>query len=181
MSLQLAVVVGTVGTFGALAGAFSGAFTESREMVSAITGAVIGTAVAASITIFYETVRERKNRALELIQEYNSPDFLNIRNDAGAAFRRIKEKNKSLGWNELHGQLDSEEWRKVSKILHYYKKLNFLTGLGEVNKRYVSSFFSVEFWHWYDKYFKDIDGFSKESEKEADFDSLFKFIKKPIW
>lgn len=179
MSLQLAMVVGTVGTFGALAGAFSGAFTESREMVAAITGAVLGTAVAASVTIFYETMRERKNRALELIQEYNSPDFLNIRNEAGDAFRKIKDKNIKLGWNELHAQLESQEWRKISKILHYYKKLNFLTKLGEVNKMYLSAFFSVEFWHWYDKYFKEIDEFSKKNEKEADFESLFKFIKKP--
>ena len=177
MSLQLAVVVGTVGTFGALAGAFSGAFSESREMVAAITGAVLGTAVAASITIFYETMRERKNRALELIQEYNSPEFINIRNEAGVVFRMAKDNKPNLGWNELHAQLEGEDWRRISKVLHYYKKLNFLTELGEVNKMYLSAFFSVEFWHWYDRYFKEIDGASQE--KEADFNALFSIIKKP--
>jgi hypothetical protein len=143
----------------------------------ALTGAVLGTAVAASITIFYETMRERKNRALELIQEYNSPEFINVRNEAGSEFRRIKDENLKLGWNELHAKLHPDEWRKISKILHYYKKLNFLTELNEINKKYLSAFFSVEFWHWYDKYFKSIDDAS--TEKEADFRSLFSVIKKP--
>jgi hypothetical protein len=179
MSLQLALVVGTVGTLGSLVGAFSGAFTESREMVAAITGAVLGTAVAASVTIFYETMRERKNRSLDLIDEYNSPEFLTIRNEAGTVFRKNIKSNLKMGWNELHEKIESEEWRSISKVIHYYKKLNFLTELGEVNIIYLSSFFSCEFWHWYNEYFKAIDGYSNENEKEANFESLFKYIKKP--
>ncbi|MBG9993326.1 hypothetical protein, partial [Pseudoalteromonas sp. NZS37] len=62
--------------FSAVVGALTG------SLGAALLGAGIGAGLSATLIVIHETNRERKNRALDLIQEYSSPDYIQIRNDA---------------------------------------------------------------------------------------------------
>lgn len=155
-----------------------------KEILGSIVGAVLGALLAFLFSLLLQRQADRKNRALELIQEYSSPEFIDIRNDAGMAIREefaAMEEGSFPSWNELFQKYgdsdDGSQWRKISKIKHFYEKLNFLVELKEANLQYVSSYFYEEFHHWNDKYFLRINGAS--AIKELDVSALEKYLMNP--
>lgn len=151
-------VVSLSSLLGAIMGALSG------NVGAALVGAVIGASVSAILIIFHETNRERKNRALDLIQEYTSPSFIQVRNEAGRALRNSLDSLDNPSWRRLYHELNQEEWQKISKIEHYYKKLNFMVSINEVDRKYIGAYFSNEFWHWQERYFSKINIASDKPE-----------------
>jgi hypothetical protein len=143
----------------ALIGALSG------SVGAALLGAAIGAGLSAALIVIHETNRERKNRALDLIQEYTSPDFIQIRNDAGKALRNALAEVEIPSWDNLHSNLPTEEWQKISKIEHFYKKLDFMVNIKEVDSKYISKYFEKEFPHWQSRYFKRINIASEQPEQ----------------
>lgn len=107
---------------------------------------------------------KEKNRALDLIQEYSSPDYIQIRNDASKALKKSMLEIESPSWDSLYRKLSTEEWQKISKIEHFYKKLNFMVDIKEADSRYLAKYFEVEFWHWQARYFSRINIESGEPE-----------------
>lgn len=150
-------------TVTSIVGAIIGALTGN--VGAALLGAAIGAGMSAALIVIHETNRERKNRALDLIQEYTSPDFIQIRNDAGKALRRALDEVQVPSWDNLHRSLPTEEWQKISKIEHFYKKLNFMVGIKEVDSEYISKYFGKEFAHWQERYFSKINIASEQPEK----------------
>ena len=62
---------------------FVGSLIPSDEII----GSILGASLAFIFSWLLHRWAEKKNRALDLIQEYSSPDFIDIRNDAGKAIR----------------------------------------------------------------------------------------------
>ncbi|MGF1903416.1 hypothetical protein [Aliivibrio sifiae] len=155
--------------------AIIGALTGS--VGAALLGAGIGAGISATLIILHETNRERKNRALDLIQEYTSPSYIQIRNDAGNALKKAFIEIDSPSWDSLYEQLSTEDWQKISKIEHFYKKLNFMLSIKEVDRKYISKYFEKEFWHWQNKYFSKINLAS--SKPEIGMTLLAEIINKP--
>lgn len=151
--------------FSAILGALTG------NVGAALLGAAIGAGLSAALIVIHETNRERKNRALDLIHEYTSPDFIQIRNDAGRALRKALAEVEVPSWNNLHKSLPTEEWQKISKIEHFYKKLDFMVSIKEVDSKYISKYFEKEFPHWQSRYFGKINVAS--NEPEHGFKNLF--------
>lgn len=162
-------------TVTSIVGAIIGALTGN--VGAALLGAAIGAGMSAALIVIHETNRERKNRALDLIQEYTSPDFIQIRNDAGKALRNALGEVQVPSWDNLHRSLPTEEWQKISKIEHFYKKLNFMVDIKEVDSEYISKYFGKEFSHWQERYFSKINIASEKPEKS--FTSLSEKIESP--
>ena len=137
--------------FSAVIGALTG------SVGAALLGAGIGAGLSATLIVLHETNRERKNRALDLIQEYSSPSYIQIRNDAGKTLKKSMVEIDTPSWDNLYRQLTTEEWQKISKIEHFYKKLNFMIEIKEADSGYLAKYFAVEFWHWQDRYFSRIN------------------------
>ncbi|MGX9418834.1 hypothetical protein ACWU4D_15945 [Vibrio sp. WJH972] len=157
--------------FSAIIGALSG------SVGAALLGAAIGAGISATLIVLHETNRERKNRALDLIQEYTSPDYIQIRNDAGQALRKAFNDIESPSWDNLYHNLSTEEWQKISKIEHFYKKLNFMVSIKEADSKYIAKYFEVEFWHWQNRYFGKINIASGKPEMRLEF--LAEVMKQP--
>ena len=159
-----------------------------KEILGSIVGAVLGAFLAFLFSLLLQRRVDKKNRALELIQEYSSPEFIDIRNDAGKAIRAefLAMKDGHPSWKTLFQKYgdadDGSQWRKISKIKHFYEKLNFLVKIEEVNLQYVSSYFYEEFHHWNKRYFSKINDADPEN-KELDVTSLEKelFDPKSTW
>lgn len=137
--------------YSALIGALTG------SIGAALLGAAIGAGLSAALIVLHETNRERKNRALDLIQEYTSPNYIQIRNDAGKALRSAVKELDIPSWDNLYHNLSTEEWQKISKIEHFYKKLNFMVSIKEADAKYLANYFETEFWHWQTRYFSKIN------------------------
>lgn len=152
-----------------------------------IVGAVLGAFLAFLFSWMLHRWAEKKSRALELIQEYSSPDFIDIRNDAGQALRTSKDPNSGAypSWQELFDRAkaanDEGRWRKISKMKHFYEKLDYMVSIREVNQKYISGYFHEEFTHWNQRYFAPINAASKASgqPEELDVSTLVKHLKDP--
>ncbi|CAM8650363.1 hypothetical protein MCEMSHM24_03870 [Comamonadaceae bacterium] len=150
----------------------------STEIFSAVLGALL----AFFFSWWLQRRSDRKNRALELIQEYSSPDFIEIRNEAGRAIRTVIEAHAQPSWGLLfqtYGTASTGEWLKISKIKHFYEKLNYLVSIGEVNTQYVNGYFFEEFTHWNHKYFTRINAATEVSKRELDLSALEKSLSNP--
>ncbi|WP_391090990.1 hypothetical protein [Vibrio sp. NH-UV-68] len=165
-----------VATLTSILGAIVGALTGN--VGAALLGAAIGAGLSATFIVIHETNRERKNRALDLIQEYTSPDYIQLRNDAGQALRKALEEQEVPSWNNLYHNLPKEEWKKISKIEHFYKKLNFMIEIGEADAKYIGKYFEQEFWYWQKRYFSKINMASDKPEMR--FGALASIVKSPI-
>jgi hypothetical protein len=164
-------VITMTSVFAAIVGALTG------SVGAALLGAGIGAGLSASLIVIHETNRERKNRALDLIQEYTSPSYIQIRNDAGKALRKAIDELDCPSWENLYNKLTPEEWQKISKIEHFYKKLNFMIDIKEADAKYVGKYFEAEFWHWQSKYFSRVNIAS--SKPTMSFVALADVIKQP--
>lgn len=164
-------IVTITSVFSAIVGALTG------NVGAALLGAGIGAGLSASLIVLHETNRERKNRALDLIQEYTSPGYIQIRNDAGKALRKAMDELDSPSWDNLYNKLSPEEWQKISKIEHFYKKLNFMIDIKEADAKYLGKYFETEFWHWQSKYFSRINIAS--GKPKMSFVALADVIKQP--
>ena len=87
--------------FSAVVGALTG------SLGAALLGAGIGAGLSATLIVIHETNRERKNRALDLIQEYSSPDYIQIRNDASKALKKSMLEIESPSWDSLYRKLST--------------------------------------------------------------------------
>jgi len=160
---------------------FVGSLIPSDEII----GSILGASLAFIFSWLLHRWAEKKNRALDLIQEYSSPDFIDIRNDAGKAIRDEFDmlKPNFPSWKVLFDKYKREDqgnqWRKISKIKHFYEKLNYMVNINEVNQKYISGYFYNEFNHWNKTYFSMINGASLEAERELDVSILEKKLKDP--
>jgi hypothetical protein len=152
-----------------------------------IIGAILGASLAFLFSWMLHRWAEKKSRALELIQEYSSPEFIDIRNDAGKAIREeFDEINKIYpSWRTLFEKFNKidggNSWRKISKIKHFFEKLNYMVSIREVNQEYVSGYFFNEFSHWNNKYFSKINDASENEQSPVELDVyvLKKHLKNP--
>jgi len=131
---------------------------------AAVLGATLGAALSGLVIYLAERRKEKIATALRLIEEYTSPSFLDIRADAGIALRAaMKPGPKS--WDDLYHSLDKVEWSKISKMDHFYQKLDLVVSVREAHNPYIKRYFGREFPHWYVQYFEPI---IRESEKQTD-------------
>lgn len=141
--------------YAALLGALTGA---GENTMSALLGALVGAMAGGLIIMWHETRRDRKNAAVRMIEEYTSPSFITVRNEGGKALRYVRDRYC------LRPDLDSicfylksidkeSEWSKISRIEHYYRKLDFLVSINEVDRTYIRRYFEPEFPHWWNNYF----------------------------
>lgn len=141
-----------------------------------ILSAILGASLAFLFSWILQRNAEKKTRSLELIHDYASPDFIDIRNDAGVAIREsfstFKETNPTAypSWQWLFNDFEDDDWRKISKIKHFYEKLNYLITIKEVNQKYISGYFYSEFTHWNAKYFSHINNASLKAGAVAELD-----------
>lgn len=155
-----------------------------------IMSAVLGASLAFLFSWLLQRSAEKKSRALDLIKEYSSPEFIDIRNDAGKAiriafeeFQKNKNTNEYPSWKTLFDKFNDEHgsnsWRKISKVKHFFEKLNYLVKIREVNLNYISGYFYPEFTHWNKRYFSNINNASKleNTDVELDITALEKKLK----
>jgi hypothetical protein len=131
---------------------------------AAVLGATLGAGLSGLVIYVAERRKEKIATSLRLIEEYTSPSFLDIRADAGLALRTaMKAGPKS--WDDLYHNLDKTEWSKISKMDHFYQKLDLVVSVREAHNPYISRYFGREFPHWYVQYFEPI---IRESQKQTD-------------
>lgn len=154
------------GLFSALFASLIGAL--SGDLGAALLGAFSGAVASAHIFNRVEQKKERSATAVRLIEEYTSPSFLDIRNDGGIALRTaLKDGSKS--WQELYDTLPQNEWRKISKIEHFYQKLDLMLEIHVADRNHIYAYFKKEFPHWYVKY---LEGVLKKSEDATSYRHL---------
>jgi hypothetical protein len=128
---------------------------------AAVLGATLGAALSGLVIYLAERRKEKIAFALRLIEEYTSPAFIEVRNDAGAAFRAA-QKQARRSMDTLHRDLPPDEWRKISSINHFYQKLDLIVSIREAHNRYIRHYFGREFPHWYVRYFEKFHEASRE-------------------
>lgn len=159
-----------------------------------IMSAVLGASLAFLFSWLLQRRAEKKSCALDLIKEYSSPEFIDIRNDAGKAirtafeeFKKNKNTNEHPSWETLFDKFNDEHgsnsWRKISKVKHFFEKLNYLVKIREVNLNYISGYFYSEFTHWNTRYFSIINNASKleNAAVELDVSELVRKLKSLEW
>lgn len=158
------------GFFSALFASLLGALTG--ELGAALLGAFSGAIASAHIFNRIEQKKESSATAVRLIEEYTSPAFLDIRNDGGIALRTaLKDGAKS--WQEIYDTLPQNEWRKISKIEHFYQKLDLMLEIRVVDRDHIYAYFKKEFPHWYVKYFDEILAKSDDTASYRQLLALF--------
>ncbi|MCB6178975.1 hypothetical protein LHP98_12660 [Rhodobacter sp. Har01] len=139
---------------------------------AAVLGATLGATLSGLVIYLAERRKEKIASALRLIEEYTSPAFIEIRNDAGAAFRAaLQQSPRSM--DTLHSVLPPGEWRKISSLNHFYQKLDLIVSIREAHNRYIRHYFGREFPHWYVRYFEPVLEASRdEMQAHEQFPSL---------
>jgi hypothetical protein len=122
---------------------------------AAVLGATLGATLSGLVIYLAERRKEKIASALRLIEEYTSPAFIEIRNDAGVAFRAAQQ-HSPRSMDTLHSELPPGDWRKISSLNHFYQKLDLIVSIREAHNRYIRRYFGREFPHWYVKYFEKI-------------------------
>lgn len=141
---------GMAGTFNDQSAAVS--YFSENELVAGLSAAAIGSLFTSLIVFWIEDSRDKRQAAIHLLEEFSSFDFLETRNRAGLVFKKhlffpLK------GLDDLYFTLQNENWRYISHMEHFFKKVDKMIGLGEVDKGYILSFLRSEFPHWYNSYF----------------------------
>lgn len=127
---------------------------------AAVLGACFGAITSGCAVYLSERRCHRIASSMMLIEQFTSPDFLEVRNDAGEAFRSVGDLS-SFSIDTLKRHLDESgnnaTWRKITKIDHFFQRLDLIVKLGEYDKRRVREYFSREFPHWYTRYFEPLE------------------------
>lgn len=127
-------------------------YFSENELISGLAAAAIGSLLTALIVFLIEDNRDKRQAAVNLLEEFSSFDFLETRNRAGLVFKEhLFQPLKGL--DDLYFVLQNENWRYISHMEHFFKKVDRLISLGEVDKKYILSFLEFEFPHWYNSYF----------------------------
>ncbi len=131
---------------------------------AAVLGATLGAALSGLVIYFAERRKEKIATALRLIEEYTSPSFLEIRAEAGVVLRAAMNAGPK-SWDDLYHSLERADWSKISKLDHFYQKLDLIVSVREAHDPYIKRYFGREFPHWYVQYFEPI---INESRKQTD-------------
>jgi hypothetical protein len=125
---------------------------SENELIAGLSAAAIGSLLTALVVFIIEDNRDKRQAAVAVLEEFTSYDFLETRNRAGLVLKEhLHEPLKGL--DDLYFALRNGNWRYVSHIEHFFKKVDRLIALGEVDRKYINSFLASEFPHWYNKYF----------------------------
>lgn len=147
---------------------------------AAVLGATLGAGLSGLVIYLAERRKEKIATALRLIEEYTSPSFIEIRNEAGTVLRAVKQQ-APRSMNTLHRELPPGDWRKISSVNHFYQKLDLIVSIREAHNRYIRHYFGREFPHWYVSYFERILEASKdEVEAYEQFPSLCHLMRDEI-
>lgn len=123
-----------------------------NQLTAGLAAAAIGSLLTALIVFLIEDNRDKRKAAVGLLEEFTSFNFLETRNKAGLVFKEhLHNPIKSL--DDLYFALKNENWRYVSHIEHFFKKVDKLVALRELDTSYIKAFLDGEFSHWYNSYF----------------------------
>lgn len=125
---------------------------SENQLIAGLAAAAIGSLLTALVVFVIEDNRDKRKAAVSILEEFTSYDFLETRNRAGLVFKSHLH-FPTKGLDDLYQVLRNDNWRYISHIEHFYKKVDRLLALGEVDKFYVKSFLETEFPHWYNRYF----------------------------
>lgn len=125
---------------------------SENQLIAGLAAAAIGSLLTALVVFVIEDNRDKRQAAVGILEEFTSYDFLETRNRAGLVFKTHLH-FPTKGLDDLYHVLRNENWRYVSHIEHFYKKVDRLLALGEVDESYIKSFLESEFPHWYNRYF----------------------------
>ncbi|CUH76752.1 hypothetical protein [Tropicibacter naphthalenivorans] len=125
---------------------------SENQLIAGLAAAAIGSLLTALVVFIIEDNRDKRQAAVAILEEFTSYDFLETRNRAGLVFKSHLH-FPTKGLDDLYHVLRNDNWRYVSHIEHFYKKVDRLLALGEVDETYVKSFLEGEFPHWYNRYF----------------------------
>lgn len=156
-------------------------YFSENELVAGLTAAAIGSLFTSLIVFWIEDSRDKRQAAVNLLEEFSSFDFLETRNRAGLVFKQhlffpLK------GLDDLYFTLQNENWRYVSHMEHFFKKVDRLIDLGEVDKSYILSFLRSEFPHWYNSYFfpATLADIARQHEGEAENQQISDVVLMPL-
>ena len=152
---------------------------EVTSAVIGALGAILGALISFILLSKLQKKREKVSQAVKLIEQYGSPEMIVIRNKAGACLKNALKNESSITWNSLHKSL-GDNWIYVSQIEHFYKRVRLLVEHEEVCSKITKGYFSKEFNHWYNKYFKQIEAgsFSSGETDEKKYQNLYYFFDK---
>jgi len=125
---------------------------SDNQLIAGLAAAAIGSLLTALVVFVIEDNRDKRQAAVDILKEFTSYDFLETRNRAGLIFKTHLH-FPTKGLDDMYHILYNENWRYVSHIEHFYKKVDRLLSLGELDRSYVKSFLEHEFPHWYNRYF----------------------------
>ena len=125
---------------------------SDNQLIGGLAAAAIGSLLTALVVFVIEDNRDKRQAAVGILEEFTSYDFLETRNRAGLVFKTHLH-FPTKGLDDLYHILRNDNWRYVSHIEHFYRKVDRLLSLGELDKSYVKSFLESEFPHWYNRYF----------------------------
>lgn len=123
-----------------------------NQLIAGLAAAAIGSLLTALIVFIIEDNRDKRKAAVNVLEEFTSFNFLETRNKAGLVFKEHLH-SPLKGLDDLYYALQNENWRYVSHMEHFFKKVDKLLMLKEVDEAYISNFLYGEFPHWYNKYF----------------------------
>ncbi len=125
---------------------------SENQLIAGLAAAAIGSLLTALVVFVIEDNRDKRKAAVGILEEFTSYNFLETRNKAGLSLKTHLH-FPTKGLDDLYHVLRNDNWRYISHIEHFYKKVDRLLALGELDRSYIKSFLEHEFSHWYNKYF----------------------------
>ena len=122
---------------------------------SALGGALVGAYMSYLLARRQEIHRARTERTLRLLEQYNSPELLQARGDAGRILRTYFETHAERSWNDLYRDL-KDEYTPISVVEHFFQQVLFFHECREIDDDVAQKFFAHEYEHWYNNYFGKI-------------------------
>lgn len=144
-------------------------------------GALIGAIFGASAIVMIEWQKHRREIAVELFSEFNTPEILLLRADTelilDTHIRRngLSDPDSEITLRYLESNISSSDYIKVISVLHMFEKIVVLFEQDRADQKVVKELLGRQARWWYEKYARR---FTSEHPETVELLKIVKRLKK---
>ena len=121
----------------------------------------------------HELATRKEAAAIGLYDEFCSADALRHRIEADKTLRRVLgEKAKSE--RQLYGELSTEDWLPISRVMHFFERLEISIRAGVVDEPLALTLFGKSFWYFWFEYLQHMHSAAEEGRATPNYDDMWR-------